>query len=592
VLGGDNIASLNREGKVWSLADIVKKELTENPKEYDVIHFVGYTMFPPRAIKKGAPAKPKKSDANTNQGYLIFSGYPAPRAVPIANVAKWIKATTVELVYLSCCRSSSGRAAAEFARNDVRMTIGFNWDLDDERTGRFTRIFYDELVQGGLKVCSAIRAAREKVKESENQHPIWASSVLFAQPLKWPDVEGVLRPPNRKRVQSPPAKPPSRKQTRNEERPMARELSFKDKAALTKFLAKRANLSGLNSDAYFKYLVTRSDFEENLKLGGSGGYNGIVTVDAQRIVDWAVGVGTNPKDQNQALGTILLPVLGDDIGLEDCTFVAGLIVAYGLAQSDSDIVDLRSRYQIPEQPVSGVSVDIGPRVEWAKDTLELQSWFAPDPGWLDVGTITTAAKRARSVCRVEVGKTGAMGTGILIGRDLVLTNYHVLAGGLNEDPKILEQMAPGTTLRFGAFASEVTSANGQEVGLAGAAPVVAFSKDNDFVLLRAASSISQAINIAPFALLGSMPKRKEALNVLQHPQGGPMKLALSASGVTWVDPDSVKVQYTTKVAKGSSGSPCFDARWNLIALHHAGSRSLGEGILMAPIFDQIRDHLN
>ena len=83
---------------------------------------------------------------------------------------------------------------------------------------------------------------------------------------------------------------------------MRRELSFKDKAALTKFLAKRALLSKLASDAYFKYLVTRSDFDENLRLGGSSGFQGSFGVDAQQIVDWAIGVGTNPKDRNQALG--------------------------------------------------------------------------------------------------------------------------------------------------------------------------------------------------------------------------------------------------------------------------------------------------
>jgi V8-like Glu-specific endopeptidase len=71
-----------------------------------------------------------------------------------------------------------------------------------------------------------------------------------------------------------------------------------------------------------------------------------------------------------------------------------------------------------------------------------------------------------------------------------------------------------------------------------------------------------------------------------------MKLALSASGITWIDPGNGKLQYTTKVASGSSGSPCFDANWNLVALHHAGSRSKGEGILMSSIFEQIRKYLN
>ena len=34
---------------------------------------------------------------------------------------------------------------------------------------------------------------------------------------------------------------------------------------------------------------------------------------------------------------------------------------------------------------------------------------------------------------------------------------------------------------------------------------------------------------------------------------------------------------------GSSGSPCFDKGWNLVALHHAGSGHKGEGMVVAAI---------
>jgi CHAT domain-containing protein len=104
----------------------------------------------------------------------------------------------VELVYLSCCRSSASRAAAELARNGIRTTIGFSWDLGDEKAVDFTKQFYDELLGNRLNVCSALRKAREDLhREYENGDPIWASPVLFAQPSDWGHVEGVLRPPVR-----------------------------------------------------------------------------------------------------------------------------------------------------------------------------------------------------------------------------------------------------------------------------------------------------------------------------------------------------------------------------------------------------------
>jgi len=100
----------------------------------------------------------------------------------------------VQLVYLSCCRSSAASAALEFSCNDIPMTIGFHWDLDDSKAPDFARHFYQELLRNDLKVCGAISKARKALfDEHDIGDPIWASPVLIAQPMDWLEVEGVLK---------------------------------------------------------------------------------------------------------------------------------------------------------------------------------------------------------------------------------------------------------------------------------------------------------------------------------------------------------------------------------------------------------------
>lgn len=172
---------LSAGGKRRSLADILERELAENPDKYDVLHFAGHALFAGR------------DRVHDERGYLIFSGNPSPIAVPIGTVAGWLANTSIKLVYLSCCRSSASQVAVEFARQQVPMTIGFSWDLDDEKAVDFARQFYAELQKAHLNVCSAFCRARQKLHQWHNgADPIWASPVLVAQPLEWTHVENNL----------------------------------------------------------------------------------------------------------------------------------------------------------------------------------------------------------------------------------------------------------------------------------------------------------------------------------------------------------------------------------------------------------------
>jgi hypothetical protein len=61
------------------------------------------------------------------------------------------------------------------------------------------------------------------------------------------------------------------------------------------------------------------------------------------------------------------------------------------------------------------------------------------------------------------------------------------------------------------------------------------------------------------------------LYIVQHPKGNPLKVG--ANIITEGGFADLRVRYKTNTDEGSSGSPCFDARWNLVALHHMGDPS-------------------
>jgi endonuclease G len=87
----------------------------------------------------------------------------------------------------------------------------------------------------------------------------------------------------------------------------------------------------------------------------------------------------------------------------------------------------------------------------------------------------------------------------------------------------------------------------------------------------------------------------EGINVLQHPKGTVMQASLSTSGVVKVDVGQNRVWYVNRTQGGSSGSPCFNRDWDLVALHHAsvsrGFGSIREGILFPSILAEISGFL-
>ena len=149
-----------------------------------------------------------------------------------------------------------------------------------------------------------------------------------------------------------------------------------------------------------------------------------------------------------------------------------------------------------------------------------------------------------------------LGTGFPIGPDLLLTNHHNLFDKSGNKASELEIEFDYETTLTGAM-REAVRAEADLTSIVG-------EQDDDWGIVRLAKPIERP----PLRLAKDRPKVDAWVAIIQHPSGLPKKIALHHNTVTYVD-DNV-VQYLTDTLGGSSGSPVFNERWEVIALHHAG----------------------
>jgi hypothetical protein len=203
------------------------------------------------------------------------------------------------------------------------------------------------------------------------------------------------------------------------------------------------------------------------------------------------------------------------------------------------------------------------------------------------------------VCRVETGTS--FGTGSLLGADLVLTNYHVvedvLKGHTSHASVVCRfdhrRLADGKTINEGTtFKMHATD---WRVDDSPYSPLDAMADPGselpdpdhlDYALLRLDSSPgATAVNplepnaqprgwfevpTGPVALQADDP-----LHIVQHPDARPLELALDTQAVLGFNANRTRVRYRTNTEAGSSGSPCCNAHWGLVALHHVGDPKYG-----------------
>jgi hypothetical protein len=200
------------------------------------------------------------------------------------------------------------------------------------------------------------------------------------------------------------------------------------------------------------------------------------------------------------------------------------------------------------------------------------------------------------VCRVEITIKDSIqeyGTGFLIAPNVVMTNYHVVESVINgrANPSNVtlrfdyKRLADGKIINQGTEYRLV-----EDDWLIDKSPysqnALPTPDELDYALLRVNGEPGEEkIGAKPEP---SSPKRgwiklpqepyyeflpATPLLIVQHPQAQSLKLAFDTDAIINVNDNGTTVKYKTNTEPGSSGSPCFDINWNLVALHHSGDSS-------------------
>lgn len=217
-------------------------------------------------------------------------------------------------------------------------------------------------------------------------------------------------------------------------------------------------------------------------------------------------------------------------------------------------------------------------------------------------SIVLQTDRNNWVCAIEDG-SGKFGTGILIGADLVLTNYHVVAA-LYAKPEnaglarcrfnyrqnlLFGELSEGRSVKLAVDWSQnlpkslndVNDTTGDEAG---------FDPDRlDYAIIRLAEKIGdQGVEdpadmeapqrswlTIPDSL--ALPEENSPIWIWQHPAGpdnkSPQPLKRSQGKVLKLLDKGLRLRHDATTFGGSSGGACFDIEFNFIALHQAGQKS-------------------
>jgi hypothetical protein len=210
----------------------------------------------------------------------------------------------------------------------------------------------------------------------------------------------------------------------------------------------------------------------------------------------------------------------------------------------------------------------------AKPPPPLESLVARQSRLLNLAAFIAGLQRlSRAVCRI--GIPDVSGTGFLIGRRTVITNYHVVRNVLNP-------LADGASIvcefDFTGPGAAVTAYHGAP-GAAWLGPSRPFSQSDltgtgtpesselDFAIIHLDREVEA--DRAPLVLPEVQPlvAQNDYLLIAQHPEGGDEQLAIGQV-VSWPG-DGLRCRYDVTTKPGSSGSPVLDFDLQLVALHHA-----------------------
>lgn len=169
-----------------------------------------------------------------------------------------------------------------------------------------------------------------------------------------------------------------------------------------------------------------------------------------------------------------------------------------------------------------------------------------------------------SVCKlsVMVNGTDQVGTAFRIGKDMLLTNWHVVY-------RELDKVRASTVIAEFGFEYDSNGRPLEAIPISCDIESIVSNEADDWAVIRAETTMQDAWPIIKLSEAG-LPVVGTSANIIQHPMGVRKRIGYARNQVNYVD-DRV-VHYLTDTQDGSSGAPVFNSMGELIALHHAGGR--------------------
>jgi V8-like Glu-specific endopeptidase len=162
------------------------------------------------------------------------------------------------------------------------------------------------------------------------------------------------------------------------------------------------------------------------------------------------------------------------------------------------------------------------------------------------------------------GNLKGYGTGFMISPHLMITNNHVL-------PDI--SYAKNSKIEFNYQLDIQNNLLKSEIFRFDSALFYHTNKELDFAIVAVVPESMDRVHISNFGwnkLSKEVGKTivSQWLNIIQHPKGMPKRVSVRENQL--IDVLDNFLQYKTDTAPGSSGSPVFNERWEVVGVHHSG----------------------
>lgn len=269
-------------------------------------------------------------------------------------------------------------------------------------------------------------------------------------------------------------------------------------------------------------------------------------------------------------------------GVED-SFIRPLIFISNPVEFSNRVVAKFKDYKVSNQ-----RIDHHPMVKMLQYLLNRKESYELEDQ--DIELFTKLAERGRenlnalkarnTVCRIESPKGTGIGTGVLVGKNLLLTCNHIFSKTQVRQAWVrFNYNADSRQLDNDLFELDMT--------------FVSYHNRPDYALVKIKDNPQQqkAIFINEISILDS----GQNIRIIHHPQGNPVRIS-DFGQITQVGEDYI--DHNVKTDDGSSGAPIFNRQWELIAIHQ-GNPGIGRsvtpgstgGIPVRAIWTQISTHL-